>query len=151
MAIPSGAYQTVVETAETAITTTASIADGGFTNASNATITVIDNSADGYPLMDIEFNGVMSATPVDGDVISFYLRRIGIFGGTDNENAPDANNEDGFLASIPLDTGSTAQVKMLSGVPIPRGKFELYFKADGEAVNSGAVVKIQRYSGNAAP
>jgi len=147
MAIPTGAYQTVVEASETAVTTTASIADGAFSSASNSTITVIDNSTDGYPLMDIEINCTMAATPAAGDSISFYLRRTAIFDGTDSENVPDANNEDGYVGSVPLDAGQTGQVKVLSGVPIPRDEFEVYLKTNGEAINSGAVVKVQRHSG----
>ena len=147
MAIPTGAYQTVVEASETAITTTASIADGGFSSTGNATITVIDNSTDGYPLMDIEINCTMAATPVAGDSIAFYLRRTAIFDGTDSENVPDANNKDGYIGSVPLDAGQTGQIKVLSGVPIPRDEFEVYIEAVGEAINSGAVVKVQRHSG----
>jgi len=39
------------------------------------------------------------------------------------------------------------QIKVLQGVPIPRDEFEVYLKANGEAINSGATVSVQRHSG----
>ena len=156
MAIESGAYQTSVSTTtdgETAVTTTASIASGGFSSASNATINNMANGSDKYPITGIKFKGTMSAAPSAGDSISIYQRMKNIFGGADSENTPNANNKSGYLGSIALDPSQTGQTFVLRGAPIEPGDFELYFEVNTSSVslNSGAEVTIQRQSGVAAP
>ncbi len=140
MAIGTGSAVENFDAQSLAITTSASIADGGF--SSTAMATAITNSENCMVAAAV-FQGTFAANP--SGVVNLYARKLNVQS-ANSENTPDGNNTGGYVGSFPLDAGQTAQVVAIE-IPLQNigasQQYEFYISNDGVAsLNSGATVHV---------
>tara|TARA_S200002703_G_scaffold1263_1_gene2211 strand:+ start:11535 stop:11999 length:465 start_codon:yes stop_codon:yes gene_type:complete len=120
MAIGSDTAIHFFGTQDTLDNTTSSVLDGAFSDGTN------DLSAwtndDDAPMAHAVFEGTFSVAPDAGSSVALYARKIDIGNaGTEDEDAPDANNTSSYVGSFGLNDVTSAQTKGIL-ISLPNSK-----------------------------
>lgn len=144
MAFNQGAAIVEFDTEQTAITTSSSVTDTGFSVSGDST-TVTSNA----PLAQAVLSVTFSSAP-DG-YIALYRRAKALVSGAGDAPVPSATYKYDFLGKFILEPSASTQNILLPSIPLIASQDFYIENQSGVSIPSATVITIKPYTYNAAP